>query len=165
MGDYLENKKQPVRGHSHPHVHLHKHSHLHRREGEVLCELCGYSHDGMKIEEKDGVINVAGVRIVEGDYDALEEQAITEMEMLTQWVKRQGGITGHVRTYLEERGSASSLTCAGGQNEREQDQCDFVRGDPECGCGKAEMQNCGISGKDDYLNGTIEYFMEKCRGG
>ena len=113
MGDYLENKKQPVRGHSHPHVHLHKHSHLHRREGEVLCELCGYSHDGMKIEEKDGVINVAGVRIVEGDYDALEEQAITEM--LTQWVKRQGGITGHVRTYLEERGSASSLTCAGGQ--------------------------------------------------
>ncbi len=115
MGDYLENKKQPVRGHSHPHVHLHKHSHLHRREGEVLCELCGYSHDGMKIEEKDGVINVAGVRIVEGDYDALEEQAITEMEMLTQWVKRQGGITGHVRTYLEERGSASSLTCAGGQ--------------------------------------------------
>lgn len=115
MGDYLENKKQPVRGHSHPHVHLHKHSHLHRREGEVLCELCGYSHDGMKIEEKDGVINVAGVRIVEGDYDALEEQAITEMEMLTQWVKRQGGITGHVKTYLEERGSASSLTCAGGQ--------------------------------------------------
>lgn len=115
MGDYLENKRQPVRGHSHPHVHLHKHSHLHRREGEVLCELCGYSHDGMKIEEKDGVINVAGVRIVEGDYDALEEQAITEMEMLTQWVKRQGGITGHVRTYLEERGSASSLTCAGGQ--------------------------------------------------
>ena len=115
MGDYLENKKQPVRGHSHPHVHLHKHSHLHRREGEVLCELCGYSHDGMKIEEKDGVINVAGVRIVEGDYDTLEEQAITEMEMLTQWVKRQGGITGHVRTYLEERGSASSLTCAGGK--------------------------------------------------
>lgn len=115
MGDYLENKKQPVRGHSHPHVHLHKHSHLHRREGEVLCELCGYSHDGMKIDEKEGVINVAGVRIVEGDYDALEEQAITEMEMLTQWVKRQGGITGHVRTYLEERGSASSLTCAGGQ--------------------------------------------------
>ena len=102
-------------GHSHPHVHLHKHSHLHRREGEVLCELCGYSHDGMKIDEKEGVINVAGVRIVEGDYDALEEQAITEMEMLTQWVKRQGGITGHVRTYLEERGSASSLTCAGGQ--------------------------------------------------
>ncbi len=115
MGDYLENKKQPVRGHSHPHVHLHKHSHLHRREGEVLCELCGYSHDGMKIDEKEGVINVAGVRIVEGDYDALEEQAITEMEMLTQWVERQGGITGHVRTYLEERGSASSLTCAGGQ--------------------------------------------------
>ncbi len=115
MGDYLENKKQPVRGHSHPHVHLHKHSHLHRREGEVLCELCGYSHDGMKIDEKEGVINVAGVRIVEGDYDALEEQAITEMEMLTQWVERQSGIVGHVKTYLEERGSASSLTCAGGQ--------------------------------------------------
>lgn len=110
-----ENKKQPDHGHRHTHVHLHKHSHLHRREGEVICELCGYSHDGMKIEEKDGVINVAGVRIVEGDYDALEEQAITEMEMLTQWVERQGGIVGHVKTYLEERGSASALTCAGGQ--------------------------------------------------
>ncbi len=108
-----ENKKQSV--HSHPHVHLYKHSQLHRREGEVICELCGYSHDGMKIEEKDGLIDVAGVRIVEGDYDALEEQAITEMEMLTQWVERQGGIVGHVKTYLEERGSASSLTLAGGQ--------------------------------------------------
>ncbi|MCI8673861.1 MAG: hypothetical protein HFI89_10330 [Lachnospiraceae bacterium] len=108
-----ENKKQSV--HSHPHVHLYKHSQLHRREGEVICELCGYSHDGMKIEEKAGVIDVAGVRIVEGDYDALEEQAITEMEMLTQWVERQGGIVGHVKTYLEERGSASSLTLAGGQ--------------------------------------------------
>ena len=105
-----ENKKT-----NHPHVHLHKHSHLHRREGETVCELCGYSHDGMKIDERDGVINVAGVRIVEGDYDALEEQAITEMEMLTQWAERQGGIVGQMKTYLEERGSASSLTCAGGQ--------------------------------------------------
>lgn len=113
MPKALSDKKQL--NHTHPHVHLYRHSQLHRREGEVICGLCGYSHDGMKVEEKDGVVDVAGVRIVEGDYDALEEQAITEMEMLTQWVEQQGGIVGHVKIYLEERGSASSLTCAGGQ--------------------------------------------------
>lgn len=95
------------------HQHTHSHSHFHRKKGEQVCERCGYSHEGMKIEETDGMVNVAGVRIVEGDYDALEEQAITEMEMLVQWVEKQGGIVGHVKTYLEERGSASALSCVG----------------------------------------------------
>jgi len=93
----------------------HRHSHMHRARGEEICPACGYSHEGMKVDEKDGVVSIAGVRIVSGDYDALEEQAITEMEIFAQWVEQQGGMVGHIKTYLEERGSASSLTCVGSE--------------------------------------------------
>ncbi len=109
----IEGENMGETNHDHRHDHSHRHSRLHRKADEPVCPVCGYSHEGMKIDEKDGVVTVAGVRIVEGDYDALEEQAITEMEMLAQWVEKEGGIVGHIKTYLEERGSASTLACVG----------------------------------------------------
>lgn len=94
--------------------------HEHQAHEESACD-CGHhhekssvtNHEGITVSHHEGAVICSAERVIVKEYRWVRDTLAGELKTLADWVEDQGGMVGHIKAFLTEKGYSSMLSTTG----------------------------------------------------